>query len=226
MPDLRRIAVIDSETNIRASLERNLVEAGFAVRTAVDGADGLALVRSWNPDCIVLDAVMPRIDGLSLIPLVRKVTDVPIIMFTPRGNVRDRIDGLRAGADDCLAKPFEIEEVAARIESALRRPTLLHLRRLRVADLEIDFDARSVARGERHLRLSTREFDLLAVLARRPKRVFTREELIDLAWGDDRDIAPATVETYISYLRGKVDQGSESRLIHTVRGIGYVLREG
>jgi two-component system response regulator MprA len=221
----QRVVVIDDEKSIREMLEIGLGQAGFDVRTAVDGPDGLTVIRDWNPDCVVLDIMMPKIDGLSLIPLLRRLTEVPIIMLTARGDVRDRIDGLKAGADDYLPKPFDLDELIARIQTALRRPMLRHVNHLRVADLEVDVEARAARRGERWIELSTREFDLLATLARRPKRVFTREELLDLVWGVDREVSSATVETYISYLRAKLDSGTESRLIHTVRGVGYVLRE-
>jgi len=221
-----RVAVIDDEAAIRDMLEVGLTQEGFAVRTAVDGADGLALVRDWQPQCIVLDVVMPKIDGIALIPLLRRLTEVPIVMLTARGDVRDRIDGLRAGADDYLAKPFDLEELAARIQTALRRPTLRHVEHLAFADLSVDLETRIVRRGERRIDLSMREFDLLVTLARRPNRVFTREELLDHVWGVDRDLSPNTVETYISYLRAKIDADGAPRLIHTIRGVGYSLREG
>ncbi|HEV3089202.1 MAG TPA: response regulator transcription factor [Candidatus Elarobacter sp.] len=220
-----RVAVIDDEAAIRDMLEVGLTLEGFAVRTAVDGADGLALVRDWQPSCIVLDVVMPKIDGIALIPLLRRLTEVPIVMLTARGDVRDRIDGLRAGADDYLAKPFDLEELAARIQTALRRPMLRHVEHLTFSDLTIDLETRIVRRGERRLELSMREFDLLVTLARRPNRVFTREELLDHVWGVDRDLSPNTVETYISYVRAKVDADGAPRLIHTIRGVGYSLRE-
>ena len=120
---------------------------------------------------------------------------------------------------------FDFGELTARIKSSLRRPRLEHVEHLRYADLEIDLETRTVRRGERTVELSTREFDLLATLARRPRRVFTREELLDLVWGEGRDVSPATVESYVSYLRAKIDTGDESRLIHTVRGVGYALRD-
>ena len=220
-----RVAVIDDEKSIREMLQIGLTQEGFEVRTAVDGPDGLTVVRDWKPDCIVLVIMMPKIDGLSLIPLLRRLTEVPIIMLTARGDVRDRIDGLKAGADDYLPKPFDLDELGARIHTALRRPMLKRVYHIRVSDLEIDLEARTVRRGDRWIDFSTREFDLLATLARRPNRVFTREELLDLVWGTDSDVALATVETYISYVRAKVDTPSAPRLIHTVRGVGYTLRE-
>ena len=217
--------MIDDEASVREMLADGLTQEGFAVRTAVDGADGLTLVRDWKPQCIVLDVMMPKIDGLTLIPLIRRLTEVPIVMLTARGDVRDRIDGLRAGADDYLPKPFELAELAARIHTALRRPTLRRVEYLSFADLEIDLEAHEVRRGGRRIALSAREFDLLAALARRPNRVFTREELLDLVWGIDREVSPNTVETYISYVRNKIDGGDLPKLIHTVRGVGYSLRE-
>ena len=220
-----RVAVIDDERSIREMLDVALTQEGFDVRTAVDGPDGLTLIRDWPPDCIVLDVMMPKIDGISLIPLLRRLTEVPIVMLTARGDVRDRIDGLKAGADDYLAKPFDVAELSARVHTALRRPTLRRVNHMRFADLEIDLEAHTVNRGGRWIDLSAREFDLLATLARRPNRVFKREDLLDLVWGVDRDVSQATVETYISYLRAKIDVPPASRLIHTIRGVGYSLRE-
>ncbi|MBV8600466.1 MAG: response regulator transcription factor [Candidatus Eremiobacteraeota bacterium] len=221
----RRVAVIDDEQSIRALLEDTLTQAGFEVRSAVDGADGLSLVRDWDPDCVVLDIMMPKIDGIALIPLMRRYSEKPILMLTARGDVRDRVDGLKAGADDYLAKPFDLDELVERVRSAVRRPNLRRVSVLRFADLEVDLEARTVRRGQRSIALSMREFDLLATLIRRPRRVFTRLELLDLVWGADRDVAPATVETYISYLRTKIDETPLPKLIHTVRGVGYALRE-
>ena len=207
----RRVVVIDDEESIRKMLEVALALEGFEVRGAGDGVSGLSLIRSWEPECIVLD-------------MIRRLTEVPIIMLTARGEVRDRIDGIRAGADDYLPKPFDVEELATRLHAALRRPRLREVHALRYEDLEIDLEARTVRRQPGFVNLSAREFDLLAALARRPRRVFTRDELIHIVWGDDRDTSTQTVETYISYLRQKVDQPSLRALIHTVRGVGYVLR--
>lgn len=220
-----RVLVVDDERAIRDVVEMALTKAGFSVLTAVDGADGLTMVRDHEPECILLDVMMPKIDGLSLIPLLRRMTEVPIVMLTARGDVRDRVAGLEAGADDYLAKPFEVSELIARVNTVLRRPLLRKVNHLRFADLEMDLDQRIVTRGDREIDLSTREFDLLATLLRRPKRVFTREELLDMVWGSGRDVALATVETYISYLRSKIDRDAPSKLLHTIRGVGYTLRE-
>jgi DNA-binding response OmpR family regulator len=220
-----RVLVVDDERAIRDVVDLALTDAGFHVRTAVDGADGLTIVRDWAPECILLDVMMPKIDGLALIPLLRRLTEVPIIMLTARGDVRDRVAGLEAGADDYLAKPFDVSELIARVTTVLRRPTLRKVNHLRFADLQLDLDERVVVRGDTEIDLSTREFDLLATLMRRPKRVFTREELLDLVWGSDRDVAAATVETYISYLRAKIDRHADKKLLRTIRGVGYALRD-
>lgn len=219
-----RVAVVDDERHLRDVLEIGLDQEGFDVRSAADGVAGLDLVLDWEPDCIVLDVMMPKIEGLALIPMIRRLTQVPIIMLTARGDVRDRIDGLKAGADDYLAKPFDLGELAARLNSALRRPMLKRVHHLRYADLELDLDSRSAQRNGRWISLSTREFDLVATLLRHPQRVFTREELLDLVWGIDRDVTRNTVETYISYVRAKIDTSPEERLIHTIRGVGYSIR--
>jgi len=222
--DRPRVAIIDDEANIRELLEIGLSVAGFETRSAPDGAAGLTLVRAFAPDCIVLDVMMPRIDGIALLPMLRRLTEVPILMLTARGDVRDRIEGLDAGADDYISKPFEMSELVARVNSAMRRPQLKSVSTISFVDLSIDLESRSVRRGSRRIDLTMREFDLLATLARRPSRVFTRDELLDLVWGLEREVAPSTVDTFISYIRGKVDGEAEERLIHTIRGVGFSLR--
>jgi DNA-binding response OmpR family regulator len=219
-----RIAVIDDEENIRELLDISLSLAGFDVRCAPDATRGLGLVREWQPDCVVLDIMMPRMDGIAMMPLIRRLTEVPVLMLTAKGDLQDRIEGLEAGADDFLAKPFEPTELVARINSALRRPSLGQVNFIRVADLEIDIEARSVTRGARRIDMTMRQFDLLTTLARRPKRVFTRDDLMSLVWGEDAQISPSTVDTYVSYVRGKIDGPGEPRLVHTIRGVGYSLR--
>lgn len=220
-----RIAVVDDEEGLRRLLEVGLMVEGFDVHSAVDGVDGLRLIRDWKPDAVVLDVMLPKVDGFTLIAMIRRITEVPIVMLTARGEVSDRIEGLRAGADDYVAKPFDLQELAMRLHAALRRPALREVEHVTFEDLELDLAARTVRRGSNYIKLTTREFDLLLTLARRPRRVFTRDELIDLVWGSERDTSPQTVETYISYLRQKVDGASDPPLIHTVRGVGYTLRE-
>jgi two-component system, OmpR family, response regulator MprA len=220
----RRVAVIDDEENMRELLEVSIALAGFDVRSAPDAARGLVLIREWEPDCILLDVMMPRMDGITLLPMLRRLTEVPVLLLTARGDVEDKVEGLDAGADDYIAKPFEVSELIARINTALRRPSLKRVTCIRVGDLEIDLEARTVRRGERWVDTTMREFDLLATLARRPKRVFTRDELMDLVWGLDHEVTPSTVDSYISYVRAKIDAGDEARLIHTIRGVGFSLR--
>jgi DNA-binding response OmpR family regulator len=220
-----RVAVVDDERHIRELLEIGLCDEGFEVRSAADGQAGLALVREWSPDIIVLDVMLPKIDGFALLPLFRGLTEVPIVMLSAKGEVDDKVTGLARGADDYISKPFEMAELVARLESALRRPKLAKPRTVRYADLAIDLETRTVVRAGRTIELSAREFDLLVALARHPQRVFTRDQLLDLVWGAHRDVGQGAVETYISYLRTKIDQGFANRLIQTHRGAGYSLRE-
>jgi len=219
-----RVAVVDDERALREMLALGLGRAGFDVRVAADGAAGITLVREWEPQCIVLDVTMPKLDGFETVPLLRRLTEAPIIMLTARTETRDRIAGIQVGADDYLTKPFDLAELAVRIHAALRRPMLARVERLRHGELAIDLAGRTVTRGTRAIALSTREFDLLATLARRPGRVYTRDELLDLVWGSSSDVSSNSVETYIHYLRTKIDVGERHRMIQTIRGVGYVLR--
>jgi DNA-binding response OmpR family regulator len=224
-PQARRVAVVDDERHIRELLEIGLSDEGFEVRSAADGQAGLALVRGWTPDVIVLDVMLPKSHGIALLPMFRQLTEAPIVMLSAKGEVDDKVAGLAGGADDYLSKPFEIAELVARLESALRRPKLAKPHTVRYADLSIDLETRTVVRDGREIELSAREFDLLVALARHPQRVFTRDQLLDMVWGAHRDVGQGAVETYISYLRTKIDVGFRSRLIHTHRGAGYSMRE-
>ncbi|HEY5256987.1 MAG TPA: response regulator transcription factor [Candidatus Baltobacteraceae bacterium] len=219
-----RIVVIDDEPRIRELLELTLGHRGFAVRGAADGQAGLELVRQWEPDLIVLDVMMPKITGIELLPMLRRVTDAPVIMLSARGEVESRVAGLEHGADDYLSKPFEMSELIAHVEAKLRRPHLEARSLLEYDDLNVDLERHEVVRGGKRLDLSPLEYDLLVTLLKRPRRVFTREELLDLVWGDDSDAGTGAVERYVSYLRAKVDEGFARALIHTVRGAGYTLR--
>jgi DNA-binding response OmpR family regulator len=219
-----KVAVVDDERSIREMLELGLAREGYLVRCAPDGQQALSLVAEWNPDVIVLDVMMPKIDGFALLPLLRRRTQAPIIMLTARGDVADRVAGLKGGADDYLAKPFDLEELLARLEAALRRPRLAEPKILNYADLVADLDTREVFRNGRRLDLTAREYDLLIALLREPRRVFSKERLIDLVWGVGFDGPVGIVETYISYLRAKVDADAPQKLLHTLRGAGYTLR--
>ncbi|MFY9779993.1 MAG: response regulator transcription factor [Candidatus Baltobacteraceae bacterium] len=219
-----RVLVVDDEAAIRDMLEYGLGQAGFVVRSVPDGRAALETVRAWSPELIVLDVMLPEVDGFTLLPALRRSTEVPIIMLSARAETAEKVTGLSRGADDYVAKPFELEELVARLHSALRRPRLEMRQTFTYSDLTVDVARRTVFRGTRRVELSTREFDLLLTFVRHPERVFTRSELLDLVWGVDRDIVPNTVETYISYLRAKIDSGQPVRLIQTMRGVGYALR--
>lgn len=221
---MSRVLVIDDERPIRELLELALTHGGYAVRSAPDGAAGLAAAKEFEPDVVILDVMMPQIDGIALLPMLRRVTDAPVIMLSAKGELENRVEGLAHGADDYLSKPFEVAELLAHVQAKLRRPHIEQTHRLEYGDLRLDLETRSAERSGRALDLSRLEFDLLATLLHRPKRVFTREELLDLVWGDERDVTEGAVERYISYLRAKVDDGSSAPLIHTVRGVGYTLR--
>ncbi len=221
---MTRVLVVDDERRIRELLELSLRHHGYDVRCAADGQAALSEAKQWEPDAIVLDVMLPKIDGISLLPMLRRVTEAPVIMLSAKGEVEDKVTGLAHGADDYLSKPFEIAELIAHIEAKLRRPRIEHPDVLRFADLTVDLQTHTAERSGKHLDLSPLEYDLLVTLLRRPKRVFTREELIEMVWGEERDVTPAAVERYISYLRSKVDDGFEQRLIQTVRGVGYTLR--
>jgi DNA-binding response OmpR family regulator len=221
---MSRVLIIDDERPIRELLELAFEHGGYAVRSAADGAAGLAAAKDFEPDVVILDVMMPQIDGIALLPMLRRVTDAPVIMLSAKGELEDRVEGLAHGADDYLSKPFAVSELLAHVEAKLRRPHLEQRQRLEYDGLHVDLEKRTAERSGKMLDLSRLEFDLLATLLRRPKRVFTREELLDLVWGDERDVTEGAVERYISYLRAKIDDGFSDRLIHTVRGVGYTLR--
>jgi DNA-binding response OmpR family regulator len=220
-----RVLVVDDERHIRELLEIGLGDEGYEVRSAPDGQVGLQLCREWNPDAIVLDVMLPKIDGIALLPMFRKLTEAPILMLSAKGDVTDKVAGLSRGADDYVAKPFELAELRARLDTALRRPRLAQPQMLRYADLEVNLETRQVTRAAKNISLSAREYDLLIALLRNPNRVFTRDQLLDQVWGTERFVGPGAVETYISYLRAKIDHGFQTRLIQTHRGAGYSLRE-
>jgi two-component system OmpR family response regulator len=222
---MSRILVVDDERRIRELLELSLSHHGYEVRSAADGQAALALAKEWEPDAVILDVMLPKIDGISLLPMLRRVTDAPVIMLSAKGEVEDKVSGLTQGADDYISKPFEIDELLAHVEAKLRRPRLEHREVLRLDDLAVDLETHIVERDGRRIDLSPLEYKLLITLLRRPKRVFTRDELLSLVWGDEKDVMPSAVERYISYLRSKVDDGFAKQLLHTVRGVGYTLRE-
>ncbi len=225
MSPAAKVAVVDDEPRIRELLELALGHHGFAVRSAADGQAALKLVREWEPDIVVLDVMLPKIDGIALLPLLRRITEAPIVMLSAKGEVDDKVQGLEHGADDYLSKPFEMSELLAHLDAKLRRPKLEHPSVLTFDGLWVDLEAHVAQRDGKTLDLSALEYQLLVTLLRRPRRVFTRDELLDLVWGPQADVTEAAVERYVSYLRAKVDDGFSKRLITTVRGVGYTLRD-
>lgn len=219
-----RVLVIDDERGLRELLEYGLGHAGFSVRCVSEGRAALALLETWPPDVIILDVMLPGRDGFALLPDLRAITTAPVVMLTARTEVAERVAGLVAGADDYVGKPFDLEELVARLHTLLRRPAIERRETLEYADLSLDTPSRTVYRGNRRIELSAREFDLLRVFAEHAEQVLTRSELLDLVWGIDRDVIPNTVETYVSFLRAKVDSGEQIKLIQTLRGVGYSLR--
>jgi two-component system response regulator MprA len=220
--------VVEDDPSVRESLRRSLAFNGYQVALATDGVDGLAALDRERPDVVVLDVMMPRMDGLETCRRMRAAgIDLPVLMLTARDEVSDRVAGLDAGADDYLPKPFALEELLARLRALLRRAPDAGSadESLRFADLALDRATREVTRGERAIHLTRTEFALLEMLLLHPRRVLTREQLLEEVWGYDFPTTANSLEVYVGYLRRKTEEGGEPRLVHTVRGVGYVLRE-
>lgn len=227
-----RILVVDDDRAVRESLRRSLQFNGYQVDLAADGQQALDWLADQRPDAMVLDVMMPRVDGLEVARRLRSTgDDLPILVLTARDAVSDRVAGLDAGADDYLPKPFALEELLARLRALLRRAVPSDLPRnewpepLRFADLELDPGTREVRRGDRPISLTRTEFSLLELLMAHPKQVLTRSRLLEDVWGYDFPTSGNALEVYVGYLRRKTEAEGEPRLLHTVRGVGYVLRE-
>jgi DNA-binding response OmpR family regulator len=221
-----RVAVVDDDRMVREMLELGLSREGYDVQSASDGFAALDLVRRFDPEVIVLDIMMPKIDGISLLPKLREITQAPIVMLTAKGGTDDKVQSLTAGADDYLVKPFVFEELIARLQAKLRRPQLIEENVLRWRDLALNPHTRELVRGKEGVDLTQREFDLLSVFMREPRRVFSKDHLLEIVWGHDFEGGPNIVETYISYLRAKIDRpGERGSFIRTVRGVGYGLSQ-
>ncbi len=225
MDEPARILVVDDEPNIRTLLEMALEDDGYEVRAVPDGQAALRVVKEWQPDAIVLDVMMPKIDGIALLPMLRRLTEAPILMLSANNETDTKLSGFDGGADDYVAKPFETREFLARIRTALRRPRLKRTEHYRFADLRVDVAARSAYRNDERIDLTAREFDLLLAFVRNPNIVFSRDQLLDVVWGLGRDVTPNAVETYVSYLRAKIDRPGGRASIRTHRGVGYSLGE-
>jgi two-component system, OmpR family, response regulator MprA len=228
-----RVLVVDDDKAVRESLRRSLEFNGYAVSLASDGAEALAgiggLANGMGPDVVVMDVMMPRLDGIETTKALRQAgNDVPVLVLTARDAVGDRVEGLDAGADDYLTKPFALQELLARLRALLRRvvpteggdPEVLSF-----ADLSMDLGSREVRRGSRAMELTRTEFTLLEMFLRRPRRVLERSFILEEVWGYDFPTTANSLEVYVGYLRRKTEAEDEPRLIHTVRGVGYVLKE-
>ncbi|MGB3370207.1 MAG: response regulator transcription factor [Rhodococcus sp. (in: high G+C Gram-positive bacteria)] len=224
-----RILVVDDDRAVRDSLRRSLTFNGYTVELAVDGLDALEKVAAARPDALVLDVMMPRLDGLEVCRRLRSTgDDLPILVLTARDSVSERVAGLDAGADDYLPKPFALEELLARLRALLRRTAMDaegESEAMTFADLSLDPVTREVTRGERSISLTRTEFSLMEMLMMNPRRVLTRSRILEEVWGYDFPTSGNALEVYVGYLRRKTEAEGESRLIHTVRGVGYVLRE-
>jgi two-component system, OmpR family, response regulator MprA len=221
-----RILLVEDEARIAQFVERALIYEGYRVSVARDGQTGLSIARDNPPDLVVLDWMLPGLDGLEVCKRLRAASDVPILMLTAKDETRDRVQGLDAGADDYLVKPFEIDELMARVRALFRRSTPQSKPEvLRFADLSLDTGTHRAYRGERAIDLTAKEYELLELFMRNPRQVLTRDVIFDRVWGYDFGGESNIIEVYVRYLRQKTEYNSEPRLVHTVRGVGYVLRE-
>ncbi|GBF32919.1 phosphate regulon transcriptional regulatory protein PhoB [Desulfocucumis palustris] len=219
------IVVIDDDPKITALLKRALSLEGYTVETANSGTDGLALVGELQPQLVVLDVMMPVTDGWEVCRRIRATADVPVLMLTARDEVSDRVKGLDLGADDYLVKPFALEELLARVRALLRRKTPEKTDKiLSFKNLILDTGAREARRADRAIVLTAKEYDLLRLFMENPRRVLTRDLLMERVWGFDFSGESNVLEVYIGMLRQKLEESGEDRLIQTVRGVGYVLR--
>lgn len=222
------VLVVEDDPHVRSTLDQLLRFEGYTVRLAADGQEALEMLDRDRPDLAVVDVVMPRLDGLSLCRMLRRRGDrLPILVLTARHQVGDRVAGLDAGADDYLSKPFDTEELLARLRALLRRSapdSELDSELLTIADLSLDPAAREVRRGARLLDLTRTEFDVLELLLRNQRIVLTRSRIYEDIWGFDFDTESRSLDVYIGYLRRKTEEGGAPRLIHTVRNVGYIVR--
>ncbi|MGA2110967.1 MAG: response regulator transcription factor [Anaerolineales bacterium] len=220
-----RILVIEDEDRIASFLERGLTYEGYRVDVAADGTTGLGMARENPPDLVVLDWMLPGMDGLEVCRRLRAGSQVPVLILTAKDAVADRVQGLDAGADDYVVKPFAFAELLARIRALLRRSGPGEPEILRFGDLVLDTGTHRARRGNRVIDLTAKEYDLLELFMRHPRQVLTREIIYDRVWGYDFGGESNIIEVYVRYLRQKISADAEPRLIHTVRGVGYVLRE-
>ncbi|NWG16224.1 MAG: response regulator transcription factor [Chloroflexi bacterium] len=221
-----RVLVIEDEARIAQFIERGLIYEGYRVSVARDGQTGLMSARDNPPDLVILDWMLPGLDGLEVCKRLRAASDVPILMLTAKDDVKDRVTGLDAGADDYLVKPFSVDELMARVRALFRRSAPVSRPEiLRYADLTLDTGTHRAYRGEKPIDLTAKEYELLELFMRNPRQVLTRDVIFDRVWGYDFGGESNIIEVYVRYLRQKTEADDMPRLIHTVRGVGYVLRE-
>jgi two-component system response regulator MprA len=220
-----RILIIEDDQAILKVIQRGLSYEGYTVDTATDGRAGLNLARDHQPDIVILDLMLPGMDGLEVCHRLRTMGEVPILMLTAKDSISDRVQGLDAGADDYMVKPFNLDELLARIRALLRRTLPERIPVLKFADLTLDTGSRQAMRNNRSIQLTAKEYELLDLFLRHPRQVMTREVIFDRVWGYDFGGESNVLEVYIRYLRQKLEAEGEPRLLHTVRGVGYVLRE-
>jgi two-component system, OmpR family, response regulator MprA len=219
-----RVLVVEDDEEIALVLQRSLRLEGYEVRIAGDGEAALDQSAAFNPDLVILDLGLPKLDGIEVARRLRAADDVPILMLTARDALESRVEGLDSGADDYLVKPFERQELLARLRALLRRRPPRGAASLTVADLALNPDTHEVSRGEREIELTQREFELLEYLMRNERIVVPRQRLLEEVWGYDPFATTNTIEVFVSNLRRKLEAGGEARLLHTIRGAGYVLR--
>jgi two-component system response regulator MprA len=220
------ILIVDDDQHITGVLRRALAYEGYSVEVATRGDEALHKVIEHPPELVVLDIMLPGIDGLEVCRRLRASgNQVPILMLTAKDAIPDRVAGLDEGADDYLVKPMELEELLARVRALLRRRNPEQAEVLRFADVELDTGTRIARRGKREISLSTTEYELLALFMRRPRQVLTRDIIMERVWGYDFEGESNVLEVYVGYLRNKLEADGEPRILHTIRGAGYVLRE-
>jgi DNA-binding response OmpR family regulator len=224
---MQRVLVIDDDPSIASALKRGLAYQGFAVDTAQSGAEGLAIAREQPPDAVLLDVMMPGMDGYEVLRRLRAVDEqLPVLMVTAKDASTDQVQGLERGADDYIVKPFVFDVLVARLRALLRRHDRQQPTILRFADLSLDTGTHQARRGGREIALTTTEYELLHEFLEHPRRVLPKEALMERVWGYDFGGNANVLEVYVKQIRQKLEAGGELRLIHTLRGTGYVLREG
>lgn len=222
-----RILVVEDEHKISSSIKKGFEQELFAVDTAYDGIEGFDLASTEEYDCIILDRLLPEMDGVTICRNLRaQKIHTPILILTAKGQIEDRVEGLNAGADDYLTKPFAFEELLARVKALLRRPKNIEGSIFTIGDLILDSSTHGVKRGKTQINLSAKEFSILEFLLRNKEKVVAKEEIIAHVWDYDANILPNTVEAFIRLVRNKIDVPFKTELIHTIRGVGYTIKEG